>query len=320
MKAIGLGILASLFFASTFVLNQTMSLHGGSWLWTSSLRYFYTVPVLAIWVAWRGELPKLASLMTRRPWPWFLWGTVGFGLFYAPLTFAAVYGPSWAVASTFQLTIIIGSLLVPFTTHQKIPWRHLWPSVPILAGIAMVQWQSHVALNQSLFVSLAAVLLSAVAYPLGNRKMMALTTGDISAVTRILGMTIGSLPFWIVLAGIASVSAGRPPVWQWEETFWVAMSSGIVATALFFRATDQAQGRPDTLAKVEATQSMEIVFTLLLALIFHLPGHADVASIAGMALVMGGMVWHAVGRPLSKWGQTRPVADASNVTASLLDN
>ena len=40
MKEIALGILASLFFAVTFILNHAMEMQGGSWLWSASLRYF----------------------------------------------------------------------------------------------------------------------------------------------------------------------------------------------------------------------------------------------------------------------------------------
>ena len=46
MKEIALGILASLFFAVTFILNHAMEMQGGSWLWSASLRYFYA-PFLA---------------------------------------------------------------------------------------------------------------------------------------------------------------------------------------------------------------------------------------------------------------------------------
>ena len=38
-RLIGIGVLAALFFSSTFVLNRAMSLDGGSWVWSASLRY-----------------------------------------------------------------------------------------------------------------------------------------------------------------------------------------------------------------------------------------------------------------------------------------
>lgn len=35
----GLGLLATTCFATIFVLNRTMSVAGGSWMWSASLRY-----------------------------------------------------------------------------------------------------------------------------------------------------------------------------------------------------------------------------------------------------------------------------------------
>ncbi len=298
LKAIGLGVLASLFFASTFVVNQLMAVHGGSWLFSSSLRYFYTVPLFLLWVLLQRELGSLFRLMRKNIWPWIIWGTVGFGLFYGPLTYAAQYGPSWAIAATFQLTIVFGSLLVPVTTHQPIPWRSLWPSVLILLGIFIVQWHGQLSMSGQQVGSFVAVMVAALAYPLGNREMMAWTQGQVHAPARIFGMTLGSLPFWIVLAAIGMKTVGPPPVWQWEQTFIVAMASGVIATALFFGATDQAHGHPVILAKIEATQSMEIVFTVVLAQIFHLSGTLRGYDELGIGLVIAGMIWHSLKAPL----------------------
>lgn len=49
------GILAALFFSSTFVLNRAMSLEGGHWLWTASLRYLWMLVLLSIWLAVTGR-------------------------------------------------------------------------------------------------------------------------------------------------------------------------------------------------------------------------------------------------------------------------
>ena len=45
-KAFGLGILGSFFFAFTFILNRSMNLGGGYWLWSASLRYLFMLPML----------------------------------------------------------------------------------------------------------------------------------------------------------------------------------------------------------------------------------------------------------------------------------
>ena len=49
-KGILLGLLASFFFAFTFLLNRSMHLSGGSWVWSASLRYLFTFPIFALLV------------------------------------------------------------------------------------------------------------------------------------------------------------------------------------------------------------------------------------------------------------------------------
>ena len=45
-KALFLGILSSLFFAFTFILNKQMNLSGSLWSWSASLRYIFMLPIL----------------------------------------------------------------------------------------------------------------------------------------------------------------------------------------------------------------------------------------------------------------------------------
>lgn len=126
MKAILIGLLAALFFSVTFVLNRLMELEGGHWVWSASLRFMFMLPILGIILGTTRKIKPVINHIKRHPIPWFLWSTIGFGLFYAPLTFATIYGPGWLVAATFQLTIIAGSLLVPFLSQkvkQRIPFK-----------------------------------------------------------------------------------------------------------------------------------------------------------------------------------------------------
>src|SRR4051794_23469522 len=119
MRYLWIGILASAFFAVTFVLNRSMELDGGSWMWSSSLRYFWMVPFLLLLVLMRRNLVGLWMEMKQHPFQWLLWSFVGFVLFYAPITYAASSGPGWLVAGTWQLTIICGALLTPLFTDKK---------------------------------------------------------------------------------------------------------------------------------------------------------------------------------------------------------
>lgn len=293
MRAIMLGIVASLFFAFSFVLNRGMELSGGSWLYSASLRYFFMIPFLLLIVAMRGRLRSLWKEMAARPWRWMLWSFVGFGLFYAPLCFAAAYGPGWLIAGTWQVTIIAGSLLVPLF-GQKIPYKGLAMSILILAGVALMQMHEAKQLGtREVLFGIVPMLVAAFAYPLGNRKMMALTQGRIDAYERVLGMTLASLPFWLLLGGLGLAMEGPPSGSQTLQSLIVALTSGIVATVLFFQATDLAKGNAQQLAVVEATQAGEVVFAVALEIwLLHAPLPGLLSS-AGMLLVIIGMVLHS---------------------------
>ena len=107
-KALPLGLLASFFFAFTFILNRSMHLLGGSWVWSASLRYLFTFPVFALLV-WRGGgFSRVHGAIRRAPLTWLVWSTIGFGLFYAPISFAGDHGESWLIAASWQVTIVMG--------------------------------------------------------------------------------------------------------------------------------------------------------------------------------------------------------------------
>lgn len=300
MKAFLCGLLAAVFFSVTFVINRSMELDGGSWIWSASLRFFFMLPILAIIVGYQKNIKPVLIHIKNNPLSWVIWSIVGFGLFYAPITFATVYGPGWLVAATFQLTIISGSLLVPFlqsnnTVKQKIPLKSVFISCIILAGVFTIQLEhaQSVSVKSALLGSLP-VVVSAIAYPLGNRKMMQIVNNELTTFQRILGMTIASMPFWIILSIFELVTEDMPSSSQVSQTFVVAISSGIIATSLFFYATEQVKDHTHKLAAVEATQSGEVVFALLGEILFLHATFPNLISIFGILLVMIGMIFHSL--------------------------
>ena len=307
VKAIMLGMVASLFFATTFVLNRAMELGGGYWIWSAALRYFFMVIPLLVLVIWRGNLRGLWQEMGARPLAWLLWSTVGFGIFYAPLCFAAAYQPGWLVASSWQITIIAGALLTPlFVKHSPasppqqtaLPRASIAISLLIIGGVLITQFD-HLAADltnlsgEGLLLGFLPVLLAAFAYPLGNRKMMAICGGRLDTFQRVLGMTLASLPFWISLSLYGLNIVGGPSAAQLVQSLVVALCSGLIATLLFFKATDLAQGDAHHLAAVEATQSGEVIFALLgEILVLHTLLPSGLA-LAGMGCIVVGMVAHS---------------------------
>ncbi|MEC1356079.1 multidrug resistance efflux transporter family protein [Bacillus sonorensis] len=303
MRPIILGIFAAFFFAITFVLNRAMELEGGSWIWSASLRFIIMAPLLFMIVWARGNAGRVFQEIKKAPYAWFIWSTVGFGLFYAPLCFAAAFGPGWLIAGTWQITIISGSLMAPlfYETVQtqagpvqirgKIPYKGLMMSLIILAGVALMQLEHAAQLSfQDMLYCVVPVIIASFAYPLGNRKMMEVCAGRLDAYQRVLGMTIASLPFWLILSLYGVMTAGPPGGGQVIQSGLVAVFSGICATVLFFAATDMVKGDMPKLAAVEATQSFEVLFAAageVWILSSPLPG---AVSSAGIALVIIGMV------------------------------
>ncbi|NIK27488.1 drug/metabolite transporter (DMT)-like permease [Thalassobacillus devorans] len=321
MKEILIGILASVFFAVTFILNRSMELSGGSWLWSSSLRFLFMVPFLILIVLVRKNGRQVIAQLRRNPFPWITWSFVGFVLFYAPLTYAAAYGPGWLVAGTWQMTIVAGALLGPLfhkrietpegpvKVRNKLEVRALTFSLLILFGVALIQVQKAGELTvYDMLIGVLPVVIAAFAYPLGNRKMMELCGGRLDTFQRVLGMTLASLPFWLLIAATGWVTAGAPSNDQLLQTFIVAVSSGVIATTLFFIATDRARKNQGKLAAVEATQSTQVLFVLLgEAWLLSAPLPSGIA-VAGLVIIITGMTLHSYftkKRPASPLKETK---------------
>ncbi|CAH2714230.1 hypothetical protein BACCIP111895_01391 [Neobacillus rhizosphaerae] len=306
MRPIILGIFAAFFFAFTFILNRSMDLAGGSWIWSASLRYFFMVPFLFIIVIGRKNLNSLLFEMKSSPIAWLVWSSIGFGLFYAPICFSAAYAPGWLIAATWQITIISGSLLAPLFYEKvmtekgpiqlkgKIPFKGMAMSSIILLGIILMQWQqaNHLSIAD-ISLGVLPVIIASFAYPLGNRKMMDLCGGRLDVFQRVLGMTLASLPFWFVLSIYGLLTVGPPSIGQSIQSSLVAISSGVIATILFFHATDLVRGDMKKLAAVEATQSMEVLFAVIGELFLLNSLFPNALSWSGMGLVMVGMVLHS---------------------------
>jgi drug/metabolite transporter (DMT)-like permease len=306
MRPILLGILAAFFFAFTFIINRSMELDGGSWIWSASLRYFFMIPPLLLLVYARKNLKPLLVEMKNNPRSWLLWSFVGFGLFYGPICFSAAYAPGWLIASTWQITIISGSLLAPlfFETIMtkkgpiqvkgRIPLKGMAMSLIILLGIILMQLEQASSLKPiEVLLGVVPVIVASFAYPLGNRKMMDVCGGRLDVFQRVLGMTLASMPLWIILAIYGLFTVGPPSMGQSIQSGLVAITSGVIATILFFQATDLVRGNMQKLGNVEATQSMEVLFALIGELMLLKAAFPSMISWTGMILVMAGMMLHS---------------------------
>jgi drug/metabolite transporter (DMT)-like permease len=308
LRLISLGVVSALFFSSTFVLNRAMSLAGGHWAWSSSLRFFYLTLFLALILLATGGVSALRqvwAVFRKHLLFWMVAGSVGFGVFYSFITFASAYSPGWIVATTWQTTILATPIVLYFF-GKKVPRRGLLFTLLIFIGILLVNIEHLERTDLSTMIAGALpVLVSAFAYPIGNQLVWEVTQGSHThkhlpilhdpilqnSFARVLLLTLGSLPFWIVLLLIAHPPA--PSQGQILSTALVALFSGVVATSLFLSARHLAK-KPYEISAVDSTQSVEVVFSLageVLLLGGALPG---TLGWVGIGLTLLGLVAYIV--------------------------
>ena len=246
LRALLLGVLSAFFFSSTFVLNRAMSLEGGHWAWTATLRYAYMLLMLMAWLGITRQgavLRGVRDALRSRPLFWMLTGSVGFGVFYAPLCYSATRMPGWVVAATWQATIL-ATPLVLLLFGRKVPTRGLAFTGLIFLGIVLVNLEQAGGFGDAagLILGVLPVLLAALAYPLGNQlaweaRSDAARGGPEAANPAlesgpglVLLLCLGSLPFWLAL--LLVVRPETPADGQWVQTALVAFLAGVVATSL----------------------------------------------------------------------------------------
>jgi drug/metabolite transporter (DMT)-like permease len=310
LRLISLGVLAALFFSSTFILNRAMSLGGGHWVWSASLRYGWTLVLLAAWLLASGRAGVLrAALGTyRRHWLfWTVAGGIGCGLFYAPLCFSAAYAPGWVAASTWQCTIMASPLVLRLF-GKRAPFKGVFFTLLIFAGIVCINAEQAGGAAggwRMLALGVAPVILAAFAYPLGNQLVWEARQGGVrwlphieaevmsNSLGVVLLLALGSAPFWLALMAIAAPPP--PAAGQVLNTALVALFSGVIATAVFLGARRRAQSAYQLMA-VDATQAGESLFSLAGEIVFlhgALPGPL---GWLGVGLATGGLLLYVTRR------------------------
>jgi drug/metabolite transporter (DMT)-like permease len=305
IKLILLGILAGAFFSTTFILNEVMSLEGGHWVWSASLRYVFMVFFLTIIVLFNGGLRQLNKVLKlfRSFWQfWIIAGSIGFGGFYALICFSADFSPGWVIAATWQFTLV-ASLIVLGLFGRSFPKRIWFFSLLIFLGVILVNLSQieNFDLNV-LLLGGVPVMIAAFCYPFGNQLVWEAKNSnhqrlpDISSplldnvFNKVLLMTLGSFPLWVSLVMIT-----RPPLpgtSQIINTLFVALSSGVFATGIFLFARNKASNSNE-IAGVDATQASEVVFALIGGITFLGSELPNIISVLGLVLILFGLTLFA---------------------------
>jgi drug/metabolite transporter (DMT)-like permease len=297
-----IGVLSAFFFSSTFVLNRAMSLQGGNWVWTASLRYAYMLIMLSGWLALTGKTRVLKSVVAAYLRNWCFWslaGSIGFGAFYSLLTFSASFAPGWVVATTWQSTIL-ATPVVLLMFGKRVPAKGILFTALIFLGIILVTYEQATSASvKEMLLGIFPVIGAAFAYPIGNQLLWEARHGKTAiipriddpvlddSVGRVLIMVLGSIPFWLAL--VLALQPPAPSSGQLINTAVVAVFSGVIATTLFFQARHLAK-TPFELSAVDATQSTEVIFSLLGEMVFLHGSFPGVAGSIGIALSVIGLV------------------------------
>ena len=300
VRLIVLGLLSGLFFSSTFVLNRLMSIGGGHWLWSASLRYVFMLLFLVLILLFFQGRQKTLGVLNLYVQHWVFWsiaGSIGFGCFYALICFSADFAPAWVIASSWQVTII-ASLFVLMLFGRRFPKRIWLFSLIIFIGVGLVNTSYTEVFELDIFLKGALpVLLAAFCYPFGNQLVWESKHGHKhfpkidsplldSTFNKVFLLSLGSMPFWFLL--IVLLQPRLPEASQVFNTALVALLSGVVATTLFLLARTRAKTSSE-LAAVDATQASEVIFALLAEVLFLGTVLPNVQASLGIGLVFLGL-------------------------------
>ena len=267
-----------------------------------SLRFGYMFVFLSVCLLFTKRAKQLLEIkkVFFKYWRfWIMAGTIGFGVFYALISFSASYAAGWIVATTWQTTIL-ATPIVLIILGKKFPVKGVLLTGLIFTGILLVNIEhSASATTQEVLFGVLPVLIAAFAYPIGNQMVWEARQGGNGRIphidhavmedsfARVLLLTVGSIPFWIVLVLLASPPP--PSSGQLINTALVALFSGVIATTLFLHARHLCV-HPYEIAAVDATQSLEVVFSLIGEIVILQGVFPGPIGVIGIALTITGLV------------------------------
>lgn len=111
-----------------------------------------------------------------------------------------------------------------------------------------------------------------------------------NAFNKVWLMSLGSLPFWLLLGIIVRPEA--PSSSQLFNTLLVALLAGVGATSIFLYAREKAVTSSEV-AGVDSTQASEVIFALMGGMLFLSNDLPSVMGLVGIALIILGLILFA---------------------------
>ncbi len=285
VRLVGIGFVSAALFSLTFVINASLAQTGSPWQLTAALRYFFTIPLLIIVLALLYGKHAICNAflhLCQRIVFWVIAGTLACGVFYTGIAFAADVMPGWAVAATWQVTIVASVIIVSLFS-RSFSFSHFLLACSVVVGVFLVNWPKGGVPEIENWLALALLLASAIAYPVGNqllnREIYRTTQSNTIPVSPlqnplfgILLLALGSLPFWIGLLIVCP--PGPAHEGQLVSILMTTVCAGILATGLFFYARNRTSD-PKKITAVDMTQSSEVIFAMIFEIAFV---HAAIPS------------------------------------------
>jgi drug/metabolite transporter (DMT)-like permease len=305
-QLVAFSILSGLFFSTTFILNESMSLGGGHWVWSASLRYGFMILflILILWI--KGGIALVAGALRLFGNFWKFWifaGSIGFGGFYALMCFTADIAPGWIIASTWQFTVV-ASLFILLLFGQRFPKRVWGFSSMVFIGVVLVNLSRVGSVEfDVLLLGALPMVVAAFCYPLGNQLIWEAMRGQNrrlphikstllhNSFVKVLMMSLGSLPLWVLLVFL--FEPPFPSASQFTQTAMVALFSGVIATSIFLFARTHANSSSE-LAGVDASQSSQVLFALIGGILFldaSMPAPLAFVGLGFIGLGLGGFLF-----------------------------
>lgn len=181
VRLILITLIASAFFSSTYILNELMSNSGGHWFWSSSLRYLFMLIILTVMIGLQHGSLRLQQLWVSFKDHWVFWtltGSIGFGVFYAGLCYAADHVSGWVVAATFMFTVV-ASLFVLMAFGHKFEKKLILYALLVLIGVILVNVSEalsmptgaimDIPLTTVLVYGALPCIIASFSYPIGSQ-------------------------------------------------------------------------------------------------------------------------------------------------------
>lgn len=302
-KIIFFGILAAFFFSSTFAINRWLNVdEGGHWFWTACLRYVYVFIYLSLISITFNGLESYKQTVKCFFLYWYFWifaGGIGFGMFYLLLCYAASYSAGWVLATTWQLTIIMTPIVI-FILGNKVSIHGIIFLIAMFVGILFVNYEEFSSIFLINSKSIVPIALAAFCYPLGNTLCKYACEGRFHKIpidkfyisknvfSQIILMTLGASPI-LFLVGLFVIPP-LPTNSQLFSTAFIALSTGVIATSLLYKARQLSGNNSFALSAADGTQAAEAPLALFWEWLFFNGTLPSYVGYFGLSLVILGIV------------------------------